>query len=97
MDVSRAGDQITRMNGAPKAMDAGDMLMRDATGVVCSIIYGQDNVSPISSATTHVLYVAYAPVGVPLETVDAHLQKIEENVRLFCPGAVMEQRRLLIA
>lgn len=97
MDVSRAGDQITRMNGAPKAMDAGDMLMRDATGVVCSIIYGQDNVSPISSATTHVLYVAYAPVGVPLETVDAHMQKIEENVRLFCPGAVMEQRRLLIA
>lgn len=97
MDVSRAGDQITRMNGAPKAMDAGDMLMRDATGVVCSIIYGQDNVSPILPETTHVLYVAYAPVGVPLETVDAHLQKIEENVRLFCPGAVMEQRRLLIA
>jgi DNA/RNA-binding domain of Phe-tRNA-synthetase-like protein len=97
MDVSRAGDQITRMNGIPKAMDAGDMLMRDATGVVCSIIYGQDNISLISSTTTHVLYVAYAPVGVPPETVDAHLQKIEENVMLFCPGAVMEQRRLLIA
>jgi DNA/RNA-binding domain of Phe-tRNA-synthetase-like protein len=97
MDVSRAGDKITRMNGIPKDMDAGDMLMRDATGVVCSIIYGQDNVSPISSATTHVLYVCYAPVGVPPETVEAQLQKIEENVRLFSPAARVEQRRLLTA
>ena len=95
MDVSREGDQITRMNGAPKTMDAGDMVMRDATGVVCSIIYGQDNVSPISSATTHVLYVAYAPVGVPADAVEDHLRKIEENVRLFCPAAKVEQSRLL--
>ena len=97
MDVSRAGDQITRMNSIPKDMDAGDMLMRDATGVVCSIIYGQDNVSPISSATTQVLYVAYAPVGVSPEAVENHLQKIEENVRLFCPDAKVEQHRLINA
>ncbi len=97
MDVSRAGDQIIRMNGAPKLIDAGDMVMRDASGVVCSIIYGQDNVSPISSATTHVLYVAYAPVGVPAEAVEDHLRKIEENMRLSCPAAVVEQHRLLAA
>jgi len=97
MDVSLEGDQITRMNGAPKDMEAGDMVMRDATGVVCSIIYGQDNVSPISSATTHVLYVAYAPVGVSPEIVEAQLQKIEENVRVFCPGVAVEQSRLLPA
>jgi DNA/RNA-binding domain of Phe-tRNA-synthetase-like protein len=97
MDVSRAGDQIMRMNGAPKDMDVGDMVMRDATGVVCSIIYGQDNVSPITSATTHVLYVCYAPAGVPPETVETQLQRIEENVRLFCPAARVEQSQLVIA
>ena len=97
MDVSREGDLFTRMNGAPKAMDAGDMLMRDAHGVCCSIIYGQDNVSPISAGTTHVLYVAYAPAGFPPETVDDQLRKIEENIRLFCPTAVMEQHKLLFA
>lgn len=45
VDVSQKGDSIVRMNGEPKLMEAGDMVMRDATGVVCSIIYGQDNVS----------------------------------------------------
>jgi DNA/RNA-binding domain of Phe-tRNA-synthetase-like protein len=97
MDVSRAGDQITRMNGIPKDMDAGDMVMRDATGVVCSVIYGQDNVSPISTTTTRVLYVAYTPAGVPPETVEAQLQKIEENIRLFSPAVIVEQHILLKA
>lgn len=95
MDVSRAGDQMTRMNGAPKAIRAGDMIMKDAGGICCSIIYGQDNRSPISPETSHVLYVAYAPAGVTAELVDAQLQRIEENVRLFSPAATVEQHRLL--
>jgi DNA/RNA-binding domain of Phe-tRNA-synthetase-like protein len=97
IDVSRDGDQITQMNGTHKTIRVGDMIMRDAKGVCCSIIYGQDNRSPLSSETSHVLYVAYAPVGVPAEAVDTQLRKIEENIRLFSPGAIVEQRRLLSA
>lgn len=95
--VSRDGDQLTQMTGTPKAIRAGDMIMRDAHGICCSIIYGQDNRSPISFETTHVLYVAYAPVGVSAEVVAAHLQAIEENVRLVSPLAVREQQQLLLA
>ena len=97
MDVSREEDHITQMNGVSKAIRAGDMIMRDANGISCSIIYGQDNRSPISTETSHVLYVAYAPMGVPAETVDPQLRKIEENIRLFSPMAIMEQHRLLSA
>jgi DNA/RNA-binding domain of Phe-tRNA-synthetase-like protein len=97
MDVSREGDQIAQMNGETKTIHAGDMIMKDAHGVCCSIIYGQDSRSPISPETTHVLYVAYAPAGVPVEMVNAQLQKIEENIRLFSPTAVVEFRQLLSA
>jgi DNA/RNA-binding domain of Phe-tRNA-synthetase-like protein len=97
MDVSREGDQIAQMNGETKAIRAGDMVMRDANGICCSIIYGQDNRSPISPETTHVLYVAYAPVGVPAEIVNAQMQKIEENIRLFSPIAIVECCQLLSA
>jgi DNA/RNA-binding domain of Phe-tRNA-synthetase-like protein len=97
IDVSREGDQITQMNGATKAIHAGDMIMRDAGGVCCSILYGQDNRSPISSETSCVLYVAYAPAGVPAEVVETQLGKIEENIRLFSPKAIVEQHRLLSA
>jgi DNA/RNA-binding domain of Phe-tRNA-synthetase-like protein len=97
MDVSRDGDRMTQMNGAVKPLPAGDMIMRDANGVCCSIIYGQDNRSPISPPTSHVLYVAYAPAGVGVDAVDAQLGRIEENVRLFAPKAVVAQRRVISA
>jgi len=97
IDVSRDGDQMTQMNGALKPLAAADMIMRDANGVCCSILYGQDDRSPISSATSHVLYVAYAPAGVPAEVVDGQLRQIEENVRLFSPKVSIEQHRLLSA
>jgi DNA/RNA-binding domain of Phe-tRNA-synthetase-like protein len=96
MDVSRQDDVQTQMNGASKAIYAGDMIMRDAGGISCSIIYGQDHRSPISMETSRVLYVGYAPAGVSAELVEAHLRVVEENVRLFSP-VVVEQLRLLRA
>jgi DNA/RNA-binding domain of Phe-tRNA-synthetase-like protein len=97
IDVSHAGDELVNMNGEKKLIRPGDMVMRDRRGVCCTILYGQDNRSPISPQTGQVLYVAYAPIGVTQEQVQTHLQQLEENIRLFAPRAVMEQSRLLIA
>lgn len=97
IDSSRAGDQAVQMNGAVKALPAGDMIMRDTGGIACSILYGQDNRSPISPATTAALYVAYAPAGVGAEAVGAQLQAIVDNIRIFAPGVVVEQLRVIEA
>ena len=95
IDASREGDFMTQMNGTHKAIRAGDMVMRDAKAICCSIIYGQDDRSPVSPETSHVLYVAYAPAGVPTDLVDMQLRKIGGNIRLFSQAAKVEQHRLL--
>jgi len=95
IDVSRESEQMTQMNGAPKAIRSGDMIMRDADGICCSIIYGQDARSPISPETSRVLYVAYAPAGIAADKVEGQLRGIEENLRLFSAAVVVEQHRLL--
>jgi len=97
LDIAGSSDLITRMNGIPKVIDAGDMLMRDAEGVCCTLIYGQDNRSPITPQTSHVLYVSYAPAGVPGELIENHLHKIVGNVRLFSATTQVEQLLLLKA
>ena len=97
IDVSRDGEQMTQLNGAPRVIRAGDMIMRDAEGICCSIIYGQDARSPISPATSRVLYVAYAPSGVAADLVERQLQRIEAHLRLVSPDVTTEQRRLLSA
>lgn len=97
MDVSVEGDSFTQMNGTARVIRAGDMVMKDADGICCTILYGQDNRSPISASTAHVLYVAYAPAGVPPELVETQLRKIESNIRLFSTTAIVEQICLLHA
>jgi DNA/RNA-binding domain of Phe-tRNA-synthetase-like protein len=97
IDVSQEGDFIRQMNGTGKPIRAGDMVMRDAESTRCSILYGQDSQSLISADTTHVLYVAYVPIGISIDIIEDQLQKIEENIRLFSPQAIVEQQRLLSA
>lgn len=91
IDVSHEDEQMVQMDGTVKVIRAGDMIMRNAEGISCSILYGQCKRSPITAQTKHVLYVAYAPNGVPVETVRAHLDGIEANIRTFSPNATLEQ------
>ncbi|MDO8752368.1 MAG: hypothetical protein Q7J80_00625 [Anaerolineales bacterium] len=97
IDVSVEGDFMAQMNGSSKVIYASDMIMKDTDGICCSIIYGQDNRSPISVNTSHVLYVAYAPAGVSVELVETQLRKIEGNIRLFSSSVVLDQLSLLQA
>jgi DNA/RNA-binding domain of Phe-tRNA-synthetase-like protein len=97
MDVSSISDQMTRMGGRPKQLPAGDMIMRDARGVACSILYGQDDRSPISPETKHVLYVSYVPAEVPVDSVHQQLDRILEHVHLFSPAALPVRREVIIA
>jgi DNA/RNA-binding domain of Phe-tRNA-synthetase-like protein len=97
IDVSRTGDSIVQMNGAVKSMRAGDIVIRDAEGISCSIIYGQDNRSAISAHTTHALYVACAPPGVSEPAVQAQLEGVLNYIRTFAPNCVVKQQSVLRA
>jgi len=97
IDVAREGDEIIQMGGARKDVPEGDMLMRDAQAIACTILRGQDNRSPISKETTHVLYVSYVPEGVAEGHVRAQLDAMEHHVRLFAPGCRVEQASILFA
>lgn len=95
IDVSHLGDEFIRMNGIPKQLPPGDMVMRDSQGVICTILYGQDNLSPITASTTHALYVAYAPPEVGVENVQAQLDAIEKNIRLFSANCRLVQKMVI--
>jgi len=95
IDVSRPGDRMTLMNGTEREIRPGDMIMRDGGGIACSIIYGQDNRSPLTPQTARALYVVYAPAGVPADAVERQLKLVAAHVRLCAPGAVIEQDRLI--
>lgn len=97
IDATTGTEEFIQMNGSRKTLKPNDMMMRDARGVVCSVIYGQNQRTPISVDTRRVLYVAYVPAGIDKAAVLAHLETVKHNVLLFAPNAEIEHMRVYAA
>ncbi|MCU0495037.1 MAG: phenylalanine--tRNA ligase beta subunit-related protein [Chloroflexaceae bacterium] len=94
IDATSGGERFTQLNGTVRTLKANDMMMADAAGIVCTIIYGQDARTPISPTTRRALYVAYAPAGVPAAAVQQLLDCIYDYIRMVAPAATVELREL---
>jgi DNA/RNA-binding domain of Phe-tRNA-synthetase-like protein len=89
-----AGDDppaYTTFTGRETALKPADIYQADADGVICSILYGQDQRTRVTADTTAVLYIVYAPPGIGRELVEQHLLDIQRYARLVAPDAVTEQ------
>ena len=87
IDASQGDETFTQMSGKEKKLRPNDMMMVDAKGIICTILYGQDKRTPISPKTRRALYAAYAPSGVSEGAVREQLETIRANVLLFAPDA----------
>ena len=90
LDVTRGDETYVLMRGQPQQVKPGDMAISDSMGIMSNIIYGPDLRTQIQPGTRNVLYTTYAPAGIGEQAVMAHLQDIEQYVRLFSPDARME-------
>jgi DNA/RNA-binding domain of Phe-tRNA-synthetase-like protein len=90
LDVANGTERYTLLRGDEQTLKPGDMMIRDQTGVISSIIYGPDQRTQITPETRNVVFTAYAPPGIQEQTVKEHLLHIQENVMLFAPQAQVE-------
>jgi DNA/RNA-binding domain of Phe-tRNA-synthetase-like protein len=97
VDIADGSEVYQDLRGETRRCKRGDMIMRDAEGVICSVIYGSDHNTKITSATANALFVVYAPPGIEPSSIEEHLKDIEEIVQLFSPKVEVNYRRVLIA
>jgi DNA/RNA-binding domain of Phe-tRNA-synthetase-like protein len=95
IDVTQGGEAFEQVNGKVRSLKARDMMMADAQGTVCTILYGQDRRTPVSTATRRVLYVCYAPPGVTEKRVRQQLDTTLSHVRLFASEVQVEGLKML--
>lgn len=87
LDCATEQESYLLINGKEQRTQPEDMLMRDATGVISSIMYGPDFRTRIVAETTQALFVVYAPVGIAPELIIQHFEDILAYIRLFAPQA----------
>ena len=54
LDVARGDERYTLLRGQEQELKAGDMFIRDGTGVISSILYGPDQRTAINAQTRNV-------------------------------------------
>jgi DNA/RNA-binding domain of Phe-tRNA-synthetase-like protein len=87
VDVVDSGDRYVGIGGREVSAAAGDMCIRDGTGIVSSIVYGPDDRTRLGPETRSAVFTSYAPGGIGPQAVRDHLAAIAESVRLFSPDA----------
>src|SRR5512140_2429959 len=85
LEATTGSETYTLMRGEPQQVKTDDMMISDQVGIISNIIYGPDQRSQITASTHSVIYTTYAPAGIDPNAVEAHLQGIEQSVRLFSP------------
>jgi len=91
LGVSKGGERAITLSGNEQGLKTGDMILSDARGVICSVIYGLDSRTAIRPETQRVLFVVYAPDGIRAEQVRGHLEMVRDNVQLFAQNARVEE------
>jgi len=94
LDTSKGGETYQAMGGKERKLLQGDMFLSDRKGILSSVLYGPDDRSSITAATTRALFTVYGAPSLAAEELLAHLEEIEELVRTVSPGA--ERKELLI-
>lgn len=87
VDVASGDEVYVGMGGREQVCKAGDMIICDGEGVLSSIVYGPDQRTRITEATTRALFTVYAPSGIDEAAVRQHLSGIQQNALLIAPGA----------
>ncbi|HEY3057994.1 MAG TPA: hypothetical protein VGL99_03370 [Chloroflexota bacterium] len=94
IDAAREGERFVSISGREVALKPGDMVMRDALGVISAVLSGPDQRTRLLPTSTRALYVTYVPAGIDDQRVHKHLDAIVHLVRLAQPEPQMEARAI---
>jgi DNA/RNA-binding domain of Phe-tRNA-synthetase-like protein len=89
VDVSKEGETFMTLNDQTQTLQPGDMVMRDARGVISSVLYGPDQRTRVRPETRRAVFAVYAPAGIGPARVTEHLHGIAANVRVISADATI--------
>lgn len=90
IDVATGSESYIRMNGKPQTLKPGDLYIRDADGVLSSVIYGPDQRTRIQPGTKEVIFTTYAVPGIETDDLKAHLERLRDYVLLISEEAEVD-------
>jgi DNA/RNA-binding domain of Phe-tRNA-synthetase-like protein len=95
LGVVASGDRYLGIGGREIQAALGDMCIRDASGIISSIVYGHDDRTRLRESSNAAVFTTYAPSGIGPEAVARHLEALAAGVRVVAPAATIESLEVL--
>jgi DNA/RNA-binding domain of Phe-tRNA-synthetase-like protein len=87
LDAAKGSEQYLLIGGQEVKLKENDMMVRDAEGVISSVLYGPDFRTRIREGTKRACFTVYAPEGISASSLASHLDDLEANIRIISPRA----------
>ncbi len=95
VDVATGSETYVRMNGEQQTLKPDDLYIRDAEGILSSVIYGPDRRTRIQPETRNVLFTTYAVPGVATTDLTSHLETLRDYVLLISENAEVDTLQII--
>jgi DNA/RNA-binding domain of Phe-tRNA-synthetase-like protein len=87
LNAAGGSEEYQLIGGQMVTVKENDMLVRDADGVLSSVLYGPDFRTRIREGTRRACFTVYAPAGIAASSLASHLDDLEANIRIISPRA----------
>ncbi|NYT03691.1 MAG: hypothetical protein GKC00_03180 [Candidatus Methanofastidiosa archaeon] len=81
--ITRGGEEYTNISGKEMKLKAEDIITKDETGIISSVLYGPDRRTRITEKTRNYLFFAYFPYGEEDSKIKNHFEDILEYIKIF--------------
>lgn len=87
LDVAQEGETMIGMGGLQKTTRRGEIVLRDASDIVCILCQGADQKTKVREETRNVLFYAYGVPGIGPSPIREGLEIAAETATAFGGGA----------
>ncbi|MHA2364014.1 MAG: phenylalanine--tRNA ligase beta subunit-related protein [Candidatus Hodarchaeales archaeon] len=85
-------EQYLTLSGKEKTLKRGDVILKDESGILASVLYGPTRRTSISSQSKNVLYFAWCPYDIDSAIITKHLTDIFSNVKIAFENVISETK-----
>ena len=91
IEVADGEETYIGMEGELTTLKRGDIYLRDANGIVVSIIYGQDLRTRVSDYTKNIMFIVKGVEGVSSDIINSALTDLSYYINEFDKTAVISE------
>ncbi|NPV51488.1 MAG: hypothetical protein HPY60_09885 [Candidatus Methanofastidiosum sp.] len=81
--ITKGDEEYTNISGKEMKLKSEDIITRDGTGIISSVLYGPDRRTMITEKTKNYLFFAYFPYGEGDSKIKNHFEDILEYIKIF--------------